>query len=134
MRANKDMKKKLIFVFITILTLGITVMTGCSSKQITQGEVINKEYTPAHQVTMVIPVTIYNGKTAQFIYVPYIYFYSDKWKITIQKWDEEQQKMLTAVYRVTQEVYDSINLGDEFVYTDDTEPSYPEYTRERSEE
>ena len=109
----------------------VLFITGCSSKRITQGEVINKEYTPAHQFTTLIPIVHTNGKDTFTTYMPYTYFYSDKWEITIQQWDEEQQQMLTAVYRVTQEVYDTVNMGDEFIYTDEMEPSYPEYTREK---
>lgn len=39
--------------------------------------------------------------------------------------------MQTATYRVNEGVYESVEIGDEFVYKKDMKPIEPEYTRER---
>ncbi len=59
------------------------------------------------------------------------YHYSDTYKITIRDYiDNEEQ---TETYRVTKEVYDSVDIGDEFIYNEEFEPNEPEYTREKQE-
>ena len=63
--------------------------------------------------------------------IPFIYYYNDKWEVTIQQYDDEQKEMLSATYRITEEVFDAVTIGSEFVYSNDMEPLEPEYTRER---
>lgn len=122
------MKRILISVCVILVTL---LFVGCSGDLIKEGEVIDKNYTPAHQYTTIIPIAMYNGKITTTLFIPYIYRYSDKWEITIQNWDDKSGVMLEAKYRVTQSCYDGVNLGDEFIYTDEATPDYPEYIREK---
>ena len=121
------MKRAVLVVLAVALWL---VLSGCSGK-ITSGEVVEKSYTPAHSETRIIPLVISNGKTSSVMVIPYIYFYSDRWEITIAAWDEKEKKMQTATYRVTEEVYEAVEIGAEFVYDKDMKPIEPEYTRER---
>lgn len=121
------MKRAVLVVLSVILLLGLS---GCSGK-ITSGEVVKKSFTPAHNEVRVIPVVVSNGKTCITRVVPYTYHYSDCWEITIAAWDEEEKKMQTATYRVNEGVYESVEIGDEFVYKKDMKPIEPEYTRER---
>ena len=53
------MKRKIV-AFIGILLI-FSILTGCS-KAITEGEVISKEFTPAHTQIMFIPIVHTNGK------------------------------------------------------------------------
>lgn len=55
------MKRKIV-AFIGILLI-FSILTGCS-KAITEGEVISKEFTPAHTQIMFIPIVHTNGKTS----------------------------------------------------------------------
>ncbi len=121
------MKRAVLVVLAVVLLL---VLSGCSCK-ITSGEVVEKNFTPAHSETRIIPLVISNGKTSHVMVIPYVYHYSDRWEITIAAWDEEEKKMQTATYRVTAEVYKAVEIGAEFVYDKDMEPIEPEYTRER---
>lgn len=114
-----------------IAAASLVFISGCTQNKITSGEVIDKEFTPAHSNTRMVPVTTFNGKTSRTILVPYAYHYSDNWEITIRDYNEEKNE-LTATYRVTEDVYNSVDIGDEFVYQEDFEPDTPEYTRERS--
>lgn len=121
--------KKIIFLCAALLMLMLT-FTGCVEK-ITEGEVVEKNFTPAHVQPRVIPVIISNGKTTTTTMIPYMYYYPDTWSITIQNWDEKENEILTATYRITEEVYNTVEIGAEFVYDEEFEPDYPEYTRER---
>lgn len=76
------------------------------------------------------PIVHSDGKTTYTTIVPFLYHYDDDWEATIQQYSEEESSMLSATYRVTQEVYDSVNIGDEFVDGKDMEPDTPQYTRE----
>ena len=125
------MVKKLA-ICLLLISIFVCILTGCSN-QITQGEVVGKEFKEAHTQIMMIPIIHSNGKTTSTQIIPYIYYYPDTWKITIQKWDEDNKEMLQATWRVTKDVYDVVNIGDEFVYEDDMQPEEPEYTRERQE-
>ena len=122
------MKRKIV-AFIGILLI-FSILTGCS-KAITEGEVISKEFTPAHTQIMFIPIVHTNGKTSYTTLIHFIYYYNDKWEVTIQQYDDEQKEMLSATYRITEEVFDAVTIGSEFVYSNDMEPLEPEYTRER---
>lgn len=120
------MKKRIAVFIVTVLLVG--VFTSCANR-ITEGEVTEKEFLPAETTVMVLPVVTSNGKTASTSYIPYTVCYPDRWYITIQKYSEKEEKMLTATYRVTEDVYDAVEVGDEFVYDKNYEPTEPEYTR-----
>lgn len=121
------MKRAVFAVLAVVLLLSIS---ACSSK-ITSGEVVEKNFTPAHREVRLIPIVISNGKTCITRVIPYTYHYSDRWEITIAAWDEKEKKMQTATYRVTEEVYEAVEIGAEFIYDKDMKPIEPEYTRER---
>lgn len=122
------MKKKIAIVLATLLL--VVGLSACGG-MITSGEVIDKTYTPAHTQLMIIPVTISSGKSFTTVMVPYIYCYSDDWKITIQKYNCVKQEMSSATYRVTKDVYNSVTIGSEFVYDESYTPTAPEYTRQQ---
>lgn len=122
----------IIFLLLTTLFIGTPALFDyLNSKNITEGEVINKNFTPAHSETSMLPIVTTDGKNISTIIVPYVYHYSDTYKITIRDYiDNEEQ---TETYRVTKEVYDSVDIGDEFIYNEEFEPNEPEYTREKQE-
>lgn len=62
------MKRKIV-AFIGILLI-FSILTGCS-KAITEGEVISKEFTPAHTQIMFIPIVHTNGKTSYTTLIPF---------------------------------------------------------------
>ena len=86
MKKMKQLKKSII-CFLLLLLIPI-LLSGCQNS-ITQGEVIEKEFTPSHTEVMLVPLVHSNGKTSYTTLVPFIYSYSDSWKITIQSYDEE---------------------------------------------
>lgn len=114
---------------LSVLLLSLLLLTGCGA-EITEGEVIQKEFTPAHTKLRMIPVVYSNGKTTHTAIIPYVYSYSDKWTITIRAYSEDGEE-IRETFRVSEQVYDETELGSEFIYTDDMEPDEPEYTREK---
>ena len=117
---------------IALLVLMFLLLVGCGAK-ITSGEVIDKKYTKAHTQVIMVPLVMSNGKTTTTTIIPYLYHYADRWEITIRQYDAENGAEVTATYSVTQDVYDAVNLHDEFVYNKDMEPEEPEYIRERKD-
>lgn len=115
--------------WLILLTLVVFVLTGCGG-QITQGEVVEKNFTPAHSQVVMIPIVHSNGKMTYTTVVPMVYHYSDSYTITIEKWDAEDEEIKRATYRVNEEVYAAVSIGDEFSYEEDMKASEPEYTRE----
>lgn len=125
-------------IVCVIVVVAVIALTGlivyvlihnASVDLITEGEVINKTFTPAHSSVRIIPIVTYNGKGTTTM-IPYRYYYDDKWEITIQDYNEDAEEMETATYRVTEAVYNSVEIGAEFVYAEDMQPNTPEYTRE----
>lgn len=112
---------------IALLLILLVIITGCTPK-ITSGEVIGKEFEPAHIEVRMIPIVRTNGKTSYTTMMPYTYYYPDTYKVIISGTDQNGQQQ-TEIFRVTKEVYDSVTIGAEFVYTDEMEPSEPEYER-----
>lgn len=122
------MKRNKCWLFL--LGLVIFMLTACS-EQITQGEVVKKDFTPAHSQVIIVPIVHSIGNSTYTTPMPFVYYYSDKYTITIEKWDKEEGKLRQAIYRVDKETYDIVNIGDEFSYEKDMEPNEPEYTREQ---
>lgn len=116
---------------IALLLILLVIITGCAPK-ITSGEVIGKEFEPAHVEVRVIPIVYTDGKTSHTTWMPYTYYYPDIFKVIISGTDQNGQRQI-EVFRVTKEVYDSVTIGAEFVYTDEMEPSEPEYERKPGE-
>lgn len=119
---------------IVVLIVAISVillLPACGSK-ITEGEVVDKNFSPAHTMVVIMPIVVSNGKTATTTYVPFTYYYPDTYTITIAAIEGEEKQ--TATFRVRKEVYENTPIGAEFIYDKDMEPSEPEYVRERTKE
>ena len=121
-------KVRLCFV---IVLAAILILSGCSEKRITEGEIISVEFSPEHNKITMMPITTYVGGVTKVTLYPVIYHYPDSWYITIQGYIEGENKPLTARYRVTEDVYNSVWVGKNFVYKENMEPDEPEYTKER---
>lgn len=124
------MKKLKIFILIGIMIIGVLLLTGCSQK-ITDGEVYEKEYKEAHTEIRMIPIVTTNGKTTHTTIIPYTYHYPDRYIVYIKKFEDNEWK--TANYYITKEIYESINIGDQFEYVEGRDLTDEPYTREKSE-
>lgn len=120
------MKKRIISLLLAVVL--IVLLTGCA-EQITKGEVVDKTFSSAHVQTVLVPVCISNGKSTMTYFIPYVYHYPDTWTITISGPGEDGETE-TATYRVTQEVFDAVPLGAEFIYKPEMKPEESEYYRE----
>lgn len=126
---EKILKRDLLVCISLIIILIIVIsLSGCSTK-ITGGEVYDKEYKEAYKKVMIIPITTYNGKTFSTYMIPYVYNYPDRYIIRIKKFVDNNWEQ--AEYYVPKEVYDGINVGDQFEYTEGRDLSEEPYTRER---
>lgn len=129
MEKKKFLRRTFALVLAALMLFAfVSFLTGCS-KKITQGEVVSKTFSPAHVQTMLVPVCISNGKTMTTHFIPYVYQYPDTWKITISAKGADG-KIETATYRVTKEIFDTVQIGTEFIYKPENGPEEPEYYRE----
>lgn len=122
---EKILKRGLLTCISLIIILSLL---GCSAK-ITEGEVYDKEYKEAHKEVKIIPITTYDGKTSRINMIPYVYNYPDRYIIRIKKFVDNNWEQ--AEYYVPKEVYDGINVGDQFEYVKDRDLTEEPYTRER---
>lgn len=133
MKNEQERRGRIIRTAIGSMLAVILLLTGCKA-EITSGEVTEKNFSPAHTQVMLMPLCISNGSSITTTLMPFIYHYADQWTVTITTWDEKSGEMQSATYRVTETVYDEVEIGAEFTYSKDMQPTEPEYTRERLEE
>lgn len=110
--------------------VAVVVLAGCG-KQLTEGEVYEKQFIPAHTQRMVIPHRIYNGKTSTTILIPYIRYYPDTWKVYIKAFQDDEWK--TTSYCVPEDTYNQVQIGQVFEYDVERDLKEAPYTQEREE-
>ena len=112
-----------------VLFVGLCSLTACNDETPCEGEIINKEFLEAYSTTRVTTTTIYNGTTFVVMPITYIVHYPDRWRITVQ-WYSNEKFESRQIY-VTEDCYNSVAIGEWFVY-DKSFCSYKEpYTQER---
>ena len=122
--------KKIIGALICLLL--VVSLCGCSN-EITEGEVYEKEYREAHTTVMMLPLVISNGKTTKTTMIPFLVHYPDRYVIFIKAYQDKEWK--TEDFYVSKEIYDSINIGDMFLYDEERGDLQDEpYTKERKED
>lgn len=105
----------LILIMLALIVLLVwLVVEALSPPILTQGEVYEKEFIPAHSQMMIMPMVIYSGKTTTTVMIPYMYYYPDIWVIRIKSF--KNGKWVTEDFYVSREVYDAIKIGSEFKY------------------
>lgn len=117
---------KFIFTLALIFTL---LLVSCGNK-LTRGEVYEKNFTEAHTQIVMVPFVHSNGKTSYTTMMPMYYHYPDTWEIAIKAWDPEKERWRKQSYYVTEEVYKTVNIGDEFQYSKESCWENERYTRE----
>lgn len=102
-----------------ILCTCTILLTGCN-KKITEGEICEKEFLPERTDVVVMPVVHTNGKTTYTTYIPMIFYYPDRWRISIRAIEKNSDgEYDTAEYYTTEEVYNDCKVGDMFSYEKD---------------
>lgn len=107
------------------------MLCSCSSK-ITQGEVYKKNFRPAYSTVRLIPIVHTNGKTSFTTFMPFTYHYPGRWEINIRQLNDNGET-LTATYWVSKDVFNTVKIGDEFVYDENRDFSEEPYTREEGD-
>jgi hypothetical protein len=115
--------------YIFILLILIMALGGCSNVM-TEGEVYDKEFREEYTTIMTLPLVITNGKTTSTILVPYVIHYPDRYVIHIKAFIGNE--WVTEDFYVSESVYDSVNIGDMFVFDGDRgDLSDEPYTKEK---
>ena len=91
------------------------VINMSDSSRIKQGEVYDKQFTPAHTETYTTTRNVYIDE--KWIAIPYVEtkYYPDEYRVFIRK-ETEKGKFDKASYTVGKERYDSIKIGDEISF------------------
>lgn len=112
------MKKRFYIILAVLLSfLFVFSLVGCSEDEPCEGIVVKKEFLQEHTDVRFQATVIYNGSSCTTMLIPYTYHYPDRWKVTV-RWYENEEKHEREIY-VTKECYETVKLGDWFVY--DTE-------------
>ena len=125
-------KVMLIIAIAAVIVIPICFAFKSCGHELTEGEVYQKEYHEARTVVRFIPITTYNGKTTTTRLIPYLYRYPDRWIIYIRE-PNGDGTYTTDYYYTTEEVYNSVEIGNTFCYDPDRDFEDEPYTRERQE-
>lgn len=121
------MKKKIlcaVLIFVMVFAL-----VGCND--LTEGEVYEKEFKPAESKPVTMTTMVWTGKVAVPIIHTYIRHYPDRYIVRISVYDHDSHEIIRDEYYVSKECYDSINIGDWFVYDKDAHLDSEPYTQEK---
>lgn len=105
----------------------LLLLSGCGQK-LTEGEVYDKTFTPAHDELLMLPVVHTNGKTSYTTIMPILRHYPDTYEIFIR--DFKDGEWVTAKYYVSESVYDATEIGAIFKYDKDRDWQEAPYTQE----
>lgn len=108
-------------------------LAGCGNK-VTEGDVYKKEFRPARTETVILPTSIYNGKTTTIINIPYVIDYPDRYVVYIKKYNDEKKEFETENYFVSKEIYDGINIGDYFIFDSSFGTDDEPYTKTKKQD
>ena len=123
------MKRKISILLVGILML--MFLTGCKAERF-EGEVCELEFKEEYTTTRVMTITVFNGKTSSVIVVPYVFHYPDRWRVKVREYDEENRQITYHECYVTEEVFNSLEIGDWFVYDESYCFANEPYTTERA--
>lgn len=116
-------------ILLTLCLSLLLLLCSCSDA-ITEGEVYEKEYREAYTTVMILPLVVSTGKTTTTMMIPYVVHYPDRYVIHIKSFVGGE--WVTEDFFVEKEVYDSINIGDMFIYDSGRgDLSDEPYTKER---
>lgn len=125
------MKKKFIKILCMVLVIIMVLMlVGCNN--LTEGEVYEKEFKAAESKPVSTTTMIWTGKIAVPITRTYMRHYPDRYIVRIRVYDYESHESKYGEYYVSKECYDSINIGDWFVYDEDAHLDSEPYIQENT--
>ena len=97
------MRNTLLGMFVGCLLL----LTGCGPS-ITSGDVCDKQFEPAHDVTSLAMSPDGESFTTETDHIP------DRWWVSFRRADEKNGGWIVRTVRVTKETHDTTNIGDFF--------------------
>jgi hypothetical protein len=117
-------KSKIIGKITALIVICILGLSYCSDS-IKEGEITKKWYEPESTIMMLMPITISNGKSFSTMMVPMWIHDDEDFVIQITAYNEKKEKFQTKTLYLTEELYNSIFVGDYFVQCvgcDDNDP------------
>lgn len=127
-----NFKRRFWFACILLLYLLSLSIMGCG-EQIKEGEIYNKVHEPATQTLMMMPMTITNGKTCTTVITPMWIYDDEDWIIYIKKFNEEKQRYNTRTFYVNEQTFNSVAVGEWFLYDSKICELTDEHVKKRKE-
>lgn len=106
----------------------LLLLSACGQK-LTEGEVYDKNFTPAHDEFLMMPVITTDGKNSHTTFMPIWNHYPDTYEICIKAFQDGE--WITAKYYVSKSVYDETEIGAIFQYDKNWDWQDAPYTQER---
>ncbi len=103
-------KGKLRKLKVLLIVCFFALLFGCRSG-ITEGEIYEKEFIPAHSTIELVPILSFNGENITTTYIPEIRNYPDAWYIRIKAVNDED-RVQEDEYSVTEEIFNQYNIGE----------------------
>lgn len=123
-------KEWIVIILGSFLLVGF-VFWAESRPKLEEGTVISKEFEPAHTTRTTVSIPHRVGKITTVSVVPVTRHYDDQWTITFEGYVNGELKVRTAY--VTEEVYNSYEIGDHFIYDKERDSDEESYVEERDE-
>lgn len=109
--------------------LATLLLLSACGKKITEGEVYAKNFIPAYDELLMVPVINTDGKNSHTTLIPICNHHPDTYEICIKAFQDGE--WVTAKYYVSESVYDVIEIGAIFQYDKDRDWQEAPYTQER---
>ena len=108
-------------------------LLSCNSgPEITEGDVSGKRHEPERTWVQVVPVVMSTGKATTIMPIPIIHFDDEDWVVTIRG-ENEDGKLVTQEFFVSQVVYDAVSVGSYYVFDEDSAQSEDPVSKRRKD-
>lgn len=104
--------------FVAIAMVCTLLLSACA-EPITEGTIYDKEFTPAHTSTYILPQSMYINGRVTIINIPHTSYEDDKYVLYISCMVDDERR--TNSFEVSKDVYDSYEIGDWFTYYPDAD-------------
>ncbi|HML73348.1 MAG TPA: hypothetical protein PKB02_02510 [Anaerohalosphaeraceae bacterium] len=95
------------------LLVFIPLLAGCGKDPITEGEIYEKIYEPAHTDTYLQPIMVCDGETTSVTWLPMTEYDDEDFIIRFKAYVDGEHRTRTLF--VNKQIYERVSVGDWFV-------------------
>lgn len=98
------------FLFVVFVIMVAVFLISCEPK-IKEGEVYDKNNTPAHSMMIMMPIVHTTGKTTTTTIIPMWFYYPESWSISYRAFNTKTNKWDNATVWVDRDIYNQVTIG-----------------------